>query len=85
MPFNNDYVKYPELQNYTSRRSAAEGVSGIGVDVPWCFKLAAIIADWICTEGTTGHPGPYLGTRSEFGSAWWYVAPNSLSYRGKWR
>lgn len=84
-PYNSDFSKYPELapETYTLRRAQAEGVAGTSRDVPWSIKLAVVIANWVCSEGLTGHSGPYFG-REYFGSDWWDTG-TSVAYRGKWR
>ena len=89
LPYQNNFQKYPDLTNYASepRRSQAAGINSINADVPWSIKLSVIIANWICAEGFTAHPGPYVGTnaRPTFGCSWWYTGGNTTSYRGKWR
>jgi len=88
-PYNNDFVSYPELESYTNRYAQAEGISGVNTNVPWSIKLAKIIGDWICSEGLTGHPGPYVNptsARENFGANWWYNDGDAtVSFRGKWR
>lgn len=91
--YNGDFISYPELDGYTNRRSQAEGLSGANADVPWCLKLPYVIANWICSEGLSGHPGPYVSptnARQTFGCSWWYDAdgphgPATGGFRGKWR
>ena len=88
-PYQNDFQKYPDLTNYATepRRAQAAGINSINADIPWSIKLSVIIANWICTEGLTAHPGPYVGTgaRATFGCSWWYTGGTTTSYRGKWR
>lgn len=87
-PYLNDVSKYPELDNYTVRRGASEGTSAIGVEVPWSLKLAMIIANWICDEGLTGHPGPYVNpvnARETMGFDWWWNGTGGVAFRGKYK
>ena len=87
-PYNNDFVAYPELSNYTSRYSQAVGLASVNTNIPWSIKFARIIYAWICSEGLSGHPGPYVGAgaREEFGCSWFIskTNPNSTGFRGKW-
>ncbi len=87
-PYNNDFATYPELSTYTARRAQAEGLAGVNADLPWSIKLAFIIANWICSEGLSGHPGPYVNpttARETFGSDFWYTGGSTVYFRGKWR
>lgn len=92
-PYNGDYAKYPELQDYTLRMAKASGISGwAGSDLPWSIKIATVIGHWICNEGTIQHAGPYVGkstdgtSRKYFGCSWWWDgSSNTVSFRGKWR
>lgn len=89
-PYNSDFVKYPELDGYTTRRGQSEGIAPTFHWIPWGVKLAHILTQWICTEGLTGHPGPYFGDppRATVGMSWWYNPPatgGSVFYRGKYR
>ena len=87
-PYNNDFVTYPELSSYTAKYSQAVGLAGVNANIPWSIKLAFIIGNWICGEGLSGHPGPYVNpttAREEFGSDWWYPGGQTVYYRGKWR
>jgi hypothetical protein len=98
-PYNNDFVKYPELgsspihPNYTGghtyatwpfRAGNAEGIAGTTAELPWSLKLVTIIVNWICQEGLTGHAGPYIGNRRMFGFSWWDDGTN-VEFRGKSR
>lgn len=91
-PYNNDTTTYPELEGYNSRASLTGGNNGANADLPWSIKLAFIISGWICTEGLSGHPGPYVGfggdARTKFGCAWWWsvdnLSGNGVSYKAKW-
>jgi len=88
LPYSNDFSKYPELSPYDNRFAQAEGLAGVNADIPWSVKLAVIIANWICSEGLSGHPGPYVNpitARENFGSDWWYTTGGGLAFRGKWR
>lgn len=87
-PFNNDFVTYPELENYTTRYSQAAGLASCDVDLPWSIKFASIVADWICSEYLSGHPGPFVSptsARQEVGISWWYEAGDKIGMRVKWR
>lgn len=87
-PYLDNTTDYPELAGYTVRRANAEGVSATGVEVPWSLKLASIIANWICAEGYSGHPGPYVNpatARTTMGFDWWYDGGASVAFRGKYR
>ena len=86
-PYNNDLVKYPELNGYTDRHAKAGGIAWVN-NLPWTIKLAKVISGWICGEGVDGgHSGPFVGpkARTNFGCSWW---PNSnysqVMFRGKW-
>ena len=88
-PYNNT-TDYPELINYNSRASQATGIQGINAGLPWSIKLATVIGRFICTEGLTGHPGPYVGAgaRQYFGCSWWTTTVGTgqtANFRGKWR
>ena len=86
-PYVNDYVTYPELENYltqTNRQGNSEGVSGISADTPWSLKFAIVIANFLCTEGTSGHASPFISSRATMGLDWWFIDPNTLSFRGKY-
>lgn len=88
-PYQGDTEKYPELNNYTFRSSQASGVSGAKSYITWAIKLPWIIANWICAEGLTGHPGPFVGgdAKPRVGMAWWHTSPGSTwtHFRVKWR
>jgi hypothetical protein len=86
-PYNNNTVTYPELENYNTRHAQASGINFVEADIPWSIKFARLLRGWICGEGLTGHPGPYVGAgaREEFGSSWYYTGGNQTAYRGKWR
>lgn len=87
-PYNGDFATYPELDNYTSRYAGTEGISGVNANIAWSLKLAFLLANWICDEGLTGHPGPFVGTtgaRTEFGCSWWWISGPWANFRGKWR
>lgn len=88
-PYSNDFAKYPELDPgvYTSRRGQAEGLNAADADLPWSIKLSVMLTHWICNEGLTGHPGPYVNpstARQWFGCSWW-LNGTVLNFRGKWR
>lgn len=81
---------YPELSSHLAPFSGVEGISGANMDLPWSIKMAAIVARWICLEGQTGHPGPYLAkeNRQYFGCSWRSLVINGKDvhgFRGKWR
>lgn len=89
-PYLNDTNNFPELEGYTRTAAMSEGISGVDVKIPWSLKLAVIIANFICKEGVTGHPGPFVNPdapnpRKFFGCDWWYTGGNSVTFRGKWR
>lgn len=87
-PYLEDFTKYPELENYTLRYSQAEGVTNINANLPWSIKLGFVITNWICSEGLSGHAGPYVGfpnAREEIGISWWYSGGSNVSFRGKFR
>lgn len=98
-PYNNNFTKYPELQNYTLRHSLATGINLVNGNIPWSIKLAAHITQFICTEGLSDHAGPFVGVNeedgilgnphTEFGISWWplpnHPLGNSMQMRGKWR
>lgn len=89
-PYNNDFLKYPELDGYTIKRGFVEGISAAHHWIPWGIKLAHILTQWICTEGLTGHPGPYFAPspRATIGMSWWYNPPNTggaVFYRAQYR
>lgn len=88
-PYNNDFSKYPELQNYTDRFSKSEGLGGTNARTPWSMRLAMIITNYILGEGTTGHAGPPL-FRNRVGFSWactpgGQIDGGGISFRGKWR
>lgn len=86
-PYNNDFVKYPELSTWNMKFGLVEGVSGAQNWIPWGIKLAHILTQWICTEGITGHPGPYFGInpREYVGMSWWFNPPQgAVYYRGQY-
>jgi len=86
LPYQNNFTAYPELNGYVSRRSQTEGIRGLNpAGKPWSILLASAIRNWICEEGLSGHPGPYVGTdaRRYFGCSWWWTG-GTLNYRGKW-
>lgn len=88
-PYNNDFVAYPELASYTSRYSQAVGLNSVNTNIPWSIKFGRIISGWICAEGLSGHPGPYVNpitAREEFGCSWFIspTNPNLTGFRGKW-
>lgn len=85
-PYSSDFGMYPELATYTARYSLTEGISGANANVPWSIKFAYLIANWICSEGLTGHPGPFVGpsAREEFGCSWYRPNSTWASFRGKW-
>jgi len=86
-PHLDDTTKCPELSNCNTRNSKAEGASAVGLSAPWSSKLASIITNWICTEGHTGHPGPYVNhatTRERIDFAWWCEdGMTGVAFRGK--
>lgn len=86
-PYNNDLVAYPELSGYTARASAAEGKSGATQWIPWGVKMAHVLTQWLCSEGITGHSGPYFGNpaRGYIGMSWWLGSDGGHNYRGKYR
>ena len=85
-PYLNDFVKYPELQNYTVRMSQAEGVKTVNSDLPWAIKVSSMMVGFICGEGTTGHAGSFL-TREYMGVSWHVYHDGVHGTRGrfKWR
>lgn len=90
IPYNNDFVKYPELDGYTMLYNQSEGIAPVHHWIPWGVKLAHILTQWICTEGIVGHPGPYFGNppRAYVGMSWWYNPPatgGAVFYRGEYR
>lgn len=88
-PYSNDTTTYPELTGYVERHGRAAGLSGAKASFPWSIKFAWLLANWICDEGLTGHPGPYVGddAREQFGCSWWREDPAAdwVNFRGKWR
>lgn len=87
-PYNNDFTTYPELSPYTNRYAQTEGNVSVNADLPWAIKFAFIISNWICNEGLTGHPGPYVNpttAREEVGLDFWYTGGSTVHFRGKWR
>ena len=69
-PYNSDFVKYPELENYTFQRiSKAEQVGGMGTQIPWSLRLGAVMVNYILGEGWSGHAGPFL-SRTLFGGSY---------------
>lgn len=83
-PYNNDTTKYPELADYNARFSQTSGNNAVNAGINWSIRLAWIITQWMCNEGTTGHAGPYLG-RERFGCSWFYTGGATTNYRAKWR
>ena len=91
-PYMNDTITYPELTNYQTRRSKTEGIQTLNADIPWSIKLSIVIMRFVCTEGLTGHSGPFVGDprvvekeRKYFGNSWWHVpGGREVIYRGKW-
>lgn len=90
-PYNNDFVKYPELTSFNTKFGLVEGISPVHHWVPWGVKLAYILTEWICKEGLVGHPGPYFNptTHRQFiGMSWWYNPPatgGAAFYRAQYR
>ena len=94
-PYKNDFVKYPEFVNYpgettyataTALASQTAGIMETYAWIPWSLRLASVIAHFICTEGTTGHAGPYIGTerrRTAFGVSFWHTGGDKVLARGK--
>jgi hypothetical protein len=88
-PYQGNFITYPELASYPARYSQTEGLASVNANIPWSIKLGRIIANWFCTEGLTGHSGPFVN-RQEFGCSWWLVpgyttTSGQLGFRGKWR
>jgi hypothetical protein len=93
-PYNNDVVSYPELGAYSNRRSKAEGIIAHNAGMPWSIKMSVMILQFACSEGLSGHAGPFVGDsnatggtqdRTFFGSSWWHEpGSGSISMRGKW-
>lgn len=83
-PYNNDFSKYPELENYTSRISQSEAVRDQKMTLGWSIQMSVIMAGFICGEGTTGHAGPFLG-RERLGYAWTVFPDNNNIYRGRFK
>lgn len=89
-PYYNNWQSYPQLQLYNERFARAEGIAEISADLPWSIKLAVVIAQWICSEGLTGHAGPFVHperARRWFGCSWWWpdATQPRMAFRGKWR
>jgi hypothetical protein len=83
-PYFYDLTKYPELGVHGHKASFVEGLSGTGTDVPWSLRLAVIIANFIMSEGTSGHAGPFF-SRPWVGMSWKCDENGkSLAFRGKW-
>jgi len=89
-PYLGDTTKYPELgRSDWPSAGKAEGISGIFSNTPWSLKLSDIIARYICTEGLTGHPGPFVNpvsARQHFGCSWWPTNADGgwVQFRGQW-
>ena len=88
-PYNSDFIKYPELENYTTQRvSGAENGGATGTQIPWSLRHASVMVNHICTEGWSGHAGPYLSRR--FGGFHWscrkggQIDDGGVGVRGKW-
>lgn len=85
-PYNNDFSKYPELENYTARRSQAEGIKTVNTNLPWAIKVSSMMSGFICGEGLEGHSGPFL-SREYMGVSWhvWNDGVHGTRGRFKWR
>lgn len=89
-PSSNDQAKY--LPQYSispfTRSSQAEGIGNVNTDLPWALKLTSRISNWVCTEGTTGHAGPFF-TRTKVGMSFFLAGTQTTpatttSLRIKW-
>lgn len=63
-------TQYPGLQPFDFLLGGAEGVGAVNTDLPWALKIVQRISNWVCTEGTTGHAGPFFN-RTKVGMSFW--------------
>jgi hypothetical protein len=82
IPSEADQAPYLDGLPVCGSTAGAEGVFGTNANIPWSIKLARIMASVICTEGMTGHAGPFFG-RTKMGLAW-HVAGAGVTLRAKW-
>jgi hypothetical protein len=88
-PYFNDYTKYPELADHTTRYSQSEGTGGTSARIPWSLRIAMVITNYILGEGISGHAGPAL-FRNTVGISWGCIPGGQIngggiSFRAKWR
>lgn len=66
----------------------AEDIGPVNTNVPWALKIVQRISNWVCTEGTTGHAGPFF-SRTKVGMSFYTPVtggvPDATTYaRFKW-
>lgn len=49
----------------------------------WVSQLSRVIKNWVCSEGQTGHAGPFF-TRTKVGMSWLVFNSGAVQFRGKW-
>ena len=79
-------TQYPGLQPFNFINGGAEAVTSMNTNLPWALKLPGVIMGYVCSEGLTGHAGPFA-TRTQVGMA--FFATNdgrsaSTRHRIKW-
>lgn len=73
--------QYPGLEPFNFISGGAEGIGSTNTDLPWAIKIVRQIGQWICTEGTGGHAGPFF-TRTKVGISFWVDIVNGTPAAG---
>jgi hypothetical protein len=82
-------TQYPGLAPFNFIGGGAEGIGAVNTNVPWALKIVQRISQWVCSEGTTGHAGPFF-TRTRVGMSFYTninssgVADTGTTMRVKW-
>lgn len=78
-PYNNDFVKYPELQDFPNSITVGETTHSQFITIPWSLRMPYALASILCADGLIGHsyglfvPGHTL---QYIGLSWWYNVPD---------
>lgn len=76
------YLGNPPSPCCVQTGNTAEGIFTVNKDLPWSIKMSRVIATTLCSEGLSGHTGPFLG-RQFVGLAFTCQGDSNI-VRAKW-
>ncbi|WBC28380.1 hypothetical protein PBPMD00_37 [Pinkberry virus LS07-2018-MD00] len=80
-----EYIQqYEDQECITASGGHSEGIGGVPHSVPWAYKVAYVVRQFLCQDGTTAHMGPLFGSKRTGVGISFFDKGDGLSVRFKW-